>query len=133
MSTNDQRTTNFCPYNNQEHLEIFSIIWLEKYADVKENEETRQKLRYIINHLRTFDDSEACKQYIEQRSENARLVLIVSSEFSRTFVPAIHKFQQVSSIYIHSNENTSDQEWAKDFFKVRLVQIILQYILLQFR
>ena len=115
-STSDNSLIN----NNDEYLEIFSIIWLDKYVDVKDYQDTKQKLRSIINHLKTFDDVEKCKQYVEQRSKHDRLVLIVSGELSRQIIPSIHKLRQVSAIYISSTDKTSDKRWAHEFGKVRV-------------
>ncbi|CAF1551392.1 unnamed protein product, partial [Rotaria sp. Silwood1] len=41
-----------------ENLEIFSVIWLDKNVHSEENQDKQQRLRSIINHLKTFQDGE---------------------------------------------------------------------------
>ncbi|CAF5086869.1 unnamed protein product, partial [Rotaria sp. Silwood1] len=41
-----------------ENLEIFSLIWLDENVHSEENQDKQQKLRSIINHLKTFQDGE---------------------------------------------------------------------------
>src|SRR5690349_296639 len=96
---------------NDDHLEIFSLIWLDTNVHHEGNQDMQQKLRPIINHLKKFEDGEECKQYIKQRTKHDRLVLIVSSELGRQVIPAIHKLRQVSAIYVRSTDKTSDEQW----------------------
>ena len=105
---------------NDNHLEIFSLIWLDANVDVEKNQATQEKLRAIINHIKKFHDVEECKNYIEQTSKDDRLVLIVSGQLGRQIVPSIHQLRQVSAIYINSEDKTSDEKWASKFAKVRL-------------
>ncbi|CAF3835422.1 unnamed protein product, partial [Adineta steineri] len=56
---------------NDNHLESFSLIWLNN----NENVHIQKELRNTINHIETFDDVEECKNYIDKTSENDRLVL----------------------------------------------------------
>ena len=106
--------------DNDDHLEIFSLIWLDTNVHHEGNQDTQQRLRPIINHLKKFQDGEECKQYIKQRPIHDRLVLIVSSELGRQVVPSIHKFRQMSAIYVTSTDKKSDEQWAHEFVKVRL-------------
>ncbi|CAF4934309.1 unnamed protein product, partial [Rotaria sp. Silwood1] len=53
--------------SNDDHLEIFSLIWLDKDAYSEKNNDIKQKLRSTINHLKTFEDVTECEQYIKQR------------------------------------------------------------------
>ncbi|CAF0901652.1 unnamed protein product [Adineta steineri] len=94
--------------SNVNHLEGFSLIWLNN----NENDvDIQSELRNIINHIETFDDVEECKNYIENTSENDRLVLVTNGEFGRQIVPSIHQLKQISSIYI----NSEDKQWTNDF------------------
>jgi hypothetical protein len=109
------------PTNSEEnHLESFSLIWLDADVNIKENRDTQQKLRAIINHLKEFHDARECQQYIEQRSKEDSLVLIVSGRLGEEVVPCIHNFHQVSSIYVYCTDKTKNEQWACKFAKVRL-------------
>ncbi|CAF4354691.1 unnamed protein product, partial [Adineta steineri] len=94
---------------NDNHLESFSLIWLNN----NENVDIQRELRNIINHIEIFDDVEECKNYIENTSENDRLVLVTNDEFGRQIIPSIHQLRQISSIYINSQDN----QWTNDFPK----------------
>ncbi len=100
------------------HLELFSLIWLDMKMNVKETRNTEQKLRSIINRLKKFQDVKQCQQYIEQRSQKERLVLIVSGQMGREMVPSIHKLRQVISIYVYCMDKKRNEEWTCKFAKV---------------
>jgi len=109
---------------DDQHLEIFSLIWLDMNADVKEIRDTEQKLRSIINHLKKFQDVEQCLQYIEQRSQKDRLVLIVSGQLGQEIIPSIYKLRQVISIYVYCTDKKENEEWSSKFAKVKLCRKI---------
>ena len=112
-------TDNDCYTNvDDQHLEIFSLIWLD--ANVNETRDTEQKLRSIINHLKKFQDIQQCQQYIEQKSKTDRLALIVSGQLGPEIVPSIHKLRQVTSIYVYCMDKKEHEQWACNFSKVRL-------------
>ena len=102
--------------NNQ--LELFSLIWLDATGDAVENRNTHQKLRSIINHLERFQDVSECQKFIEQRSEQDRLVLVVSGRLGSEIVPSIHEFRQVSCIYVYCFDKERNEKWACKFTKV---------------
>jgi hypothetical protein len=105
---------------NDNHLEIFSLIWLDANAHAQEYQDAQEKLRSIINHLKIFHDEEECIKYIEQTPKHDRLVLIISGQLSRHMVPSIHQLRQISAIYVDSKDKASDEMWACEFTKVAL-------------
>ena len=120
MATTAPPHENHFPSREDDHLEIFSLIWLDTNVDAQKNQNTQEKLRTIINHIKKFNDADECKNYIEQTSKDDRLVLIVSGQLGRQIVPSIHQLRQVSAIYINSEDKESDEKWACNFAKVRL-------------
>jgi len=113
------------PYNepvtkdNDHHLEIFSLIWLDADDNIEDNQTTEQKLRTIINHFKRFRNTKECQQYIEKLSEQDRLVLIVSRQLAKEIISSIHLFRQVSSIYIYCRDEENNEEWTNNFTKVK--------------
>ncbi|CAF1488753.1 unnamed protein product [Adineta ricciae] len=105
-------------HDSDEHLELFSLVWLDANTAVKDNRDTQQKLRAIINHLVKFRDLQRCQQYIEQMT-NDKLVVIVSGRLGRELVPVIDKLHQVSSIYVFCMDPKSHEQWASKFTKVK--------------
>ncbi|CAF4572913.1 unnamed protein product, partial [Rotaria socialis] len=102
-------------------LEIFYLIWLDANANGKETRDTEQKLRSIINNLKKFQDVKQCQKYIEERSKNDRLVMIVSDQFGREIVHSIHKLRQVISIYVYCFDKVGNKQWFDKFAKVKAV------------
>jgi response regulator RpfG family c-di-GMP phosphodiesterase len=115
VSSHDEFSTN----DNDDHLEIVSLIWLDANANIQETQDTQEKLRSIMYHLKTFHDGEECKKYIEQTSKYDRLVLIISGQMGRQVVPFIHQLRQVLAIYVNSKDKESNEKWACEFAKVR--------------
>ncbi len=109
--------TAISPNDNDKHLEIFCLIWLD--ANGAESRDTEQKLRSVINYLKKFQDVKQCQQYIEERSKNDRLVIIVSGRLGREIVPSIHKLRQVVSIYVYCMNKKSNEQWSSKFAKVK--------------
>ncbi len=113
------------PYNepvtkdNDHHLEIFSLIWLDADDNIEDNQTTEQKLRTIINHFKRFRNAKECQQYIEKLSEQDRLVLIVSRQLAQEIISSIHLLRQVSSIYIYCRDKKNNEEWTNNFTKVK--------------
>ena len=107
---------------SNDNLETFSIFWLDAQVNAAEdNRNTQLKLREIINHLKTFDDQDECCQRILSLSLEDRLILIVSGRCGRQLVPQIHHLRQVSSIYVYCMDKKANEQWAKDFIKIKSV------------
>ncbi|CAF4731137.1 unnamed protein product, partial [Rotaria sp. Silwood2] len=106
-------------------LEIFCIIWLDNNIKAKDNRDTEQKLRSIINRLKKFHDLEQCQKYIEQRSQNERIVMIVSGRLGREIVPSVHKIRQIVSIYVYCMDKERNKHWAVKFATVKAVVVEL--------
>jgi hypothetical protein len=105
---------------NDENLETFTLIWLDGEINSVITEDIRDKIQTFINHIKKFADKNACQQYIEQRREDDRLIIIVSGSLGRQLVPNIHKLRQVLSIYVYCMNKKAHEEWACKFSKVRL-------------
>ncbi|CAF1424083.1 unnamed protein product [Rotaria sordida] len=118
------------PMNTDDkNLEIFSLIWLDKNANIKDTRDTEQKLRSIINHLKKFEDVKQCQQFIEQRSKKDRLMLIVNGQLGQEIVPLIHNLRQVMSIYVYCMDKKSNEQWAYKFAKVKSVIVDLDELI----
>jgi hypothetical protein len=115
LVSNDGSNTN--AYDND--LELFSLIWLDANNTINDSRDTQRNLRSIINQLKIFQDPQECQQYIEQRPKEDRLVVIVSGQMGRVVIPIIHRYQQVSSIYVYCNDTKNNEQWTSQFPKVR--------------
>ncbi|CAF4940366.1 unnamed protein product, partial [Rotaria socialis] len=95
--------------------------WLDANSNAKDTRDTEQKLRSIINHLKKFQDVKQCQKFIEERSKNDRISIIVSGQFGREIVPAIHKLRQIISIYVYCFDIVLNKQWADKFSKIKAV------------
>lgn len=103
-----------------DHLETFSLLWIkDEVSKTEKSHNNEQKLRTIINHLKIFDSTDECHQYIQSRSKEDRFLLIINDRFDRELISTIHDNYQVSSIYIYCSNENKIKQWSKGFSKVR--------------
>ncbi|CAF1199992.1 unnamed protein product [Rotaria sp. Silwood1] len=117
---------------NDENLETYCLIWLDASVNTsRENFKVQQQLQAIINHLLTFEDDQQCLHYIKNRSEDDRIILIVSGRFGRIIVPQIANLQQITSIYVYCFDKTANELWSRPFAKVKGVIVRLDELIKQ--
>ncbi|CAF1984767.1 unnamed protein product [Rotaria magnacalcarata] len=115
---------------HDDNLETFSLIWLDANIDATEdNKRSQQQLRAIINRLITFRDDVACQKYIASRSEQDRIILIVSGRLGRTLLHKIHHFIQLSSAYVYCRDKEANKQWSHSFTKVKGVFVTIDEII----
>ncbi|CAF1490171.1 unnamed protein product [Adineta steineri] len=112
-------------------LEIFSLIWLDANVNVKDTRDTEVKLRSIINYIKKFQNVKQCQQYIEQTSQEDRLVIIVSGRLGQEIVPHIHQLRQVISIYVYCMDKNSNEQWVHKFSKIKSIVVDLDELVSQ--
>ncbi|CAF4600846.1 unnamed protein product [Rotaria sp. Silwood2] len=102
------------------YYETFSLCWLDGDVDITDdNKKTQIMLHSIVKHFKPFNDAYEFKKYIEPLNQNHRLILIVSGRLGREIVPKIHQLPQLSSIYVYCMEKQLNEEWAKQFRKIK--------------
>ena len=106
--------------SNNPNLESFTCLWLDQDVNATEdNRDTQQELRQVINHLRTFDNSDQCEQYIQQINHE-KVILIVSGSLGRQVVPRLHSLPQFSACYVFCRDKQANEQWANKYHKVIL-------------
>ncbi|CAF2639113.1 unnamed protein product [Rotaria sp. Silwood2] len=109
-----------------ENLEQYCLIWLDATVNSSEdNIKAQKQLRKSINNLLTFEDDKQCLQHIHSISKNDRIILIVSGRLSRVIVPKIAQLEQIISIYVYCQDKKANEQWAKQFSKVKDVIVEL--------
>ena len=107
------------------NLESFACLWLDQNVNATEdNRDTLQELRQVINHLRTFDNSDECEQYIRQITKE-KVVLIVSGSAGRQIVPRLHDLTQFSACYVFCQDKKANEQWANRYHKVKHFTMIV--------
>ena len=101
-----------------DNLETFSICWLDAGVNNDENLAAQQKLRAIINCVRTFEDSDEFMARIHRMCPSDLTMIIVSGQMGRVVVPEIHSWPQVTSIYIYCMNKAANEQWSGSYTKV---------------
>ncbi|CAF3606883.1 unnamed protein product [Rotaria sp. Silwood1] len=100
------------------NLESFACLWLDQNIySRQDNIETQKELRQVINHLRTFDQSDECEQYLRQITKE-KVVLIVSSSLGRQIVPRLHDLPHFSACYVFCQDEKTNELWTNQYNKV---------------
>jgi len=101
------------------HPKDFSLIWLDKSVDSsKENRLVKEQLRNCVEHFKTFDEIDACLNYIHHDGKKKRIVFIVSGQYGREIVPCIHSLKQIFCIYVYCSNKEKHKQWANEYSKV---------------
>ncbi len=103
-----------------DQLEIFCLVWLDDNTDSKDARKNNPKLLSIINRLENFGNVKDCRKFVEQRSQEERLIMIVNGRLGQDIVPSIHQFRQVVSIYVYCANKEGNEKWTRNFKKVKI-------------
>lgn len=103
----------------ENNLEIFSLIYLDSSNDPKEIQRIEKKFRLIFNHFLRFETIESCRDYLGKTTSNDRLILITSGRLGSEFVPTIDKSRQILSIYIFCLDKPANEQWSRQYSKVK--------------
>ncbi|CAF5033552.1 unnamed protein product, partial [Rotaria sp. Silwood1] len=133
MATAILPSDDFLTNANDQQLEIFCLIWLDDNINTKDNRDTEQKLRAVINRLEKFQDVKQCQKYIEERSQSERVVTIVNGRLGREIVTSIYKLRQVISIYVYCTDKEGNKKWADKFAKIKAVVVELDELIVQIK
>ncbi|CAF2805015.1 unnamed protein product [Rotaria sp. Silwood2] len=108
------------PSQDDSNLEIYSLICLDpSFHNNEETVKAQQQLRVSINYLKIFENCYQCEEYIRSVSSYNRFILITNDELARQIVPRIEQLRQVYSIYIHCLDKITNQQWAKQYLKIK--------------
>ncbi|CAF4306500.1 unnamed protein product, partial [Adineta steineri] len=98
----------------------YPLVWLDSLVNIsQENIDGQQLIRSSIDHLITFDNVDKCEEYIRSISSYERIILITSGRLGRELIPHIHQLRQVSSIYIYCLDKPANEQWAKQYTKIK--------------
>ncbi|CAF1465486.1 unnamed protein product, partial [Didymodactylos carnosus] len=102
------------------------LLWLDPSVnETEENIEVQQKLREVINELKTFEDKEECEKHIRAIRDDQKIVLIVSERFAGEIVPRIEHLPQLFSIYVYCYDKNLANEWTKHHSEMKAATVQL--------
>ncbi|UJR08374.1 hypothetical protein I4U23_012645 [Adineta vaga] len=116
VSTEVHRHLQFNVQNAQDVL----LVWLDsKISNNNEDcQNTFSHLQCAVSDVKAYTDSIDCIQYIE--TINDRIVfMLVSDSLGQHVIPRIHNLSQVDSIFIFDGNNSRQEEWMKEWSKIK--------------
>ncbi|CAF1131454.1 unnamed protein product [Didymodactylos carnosus] len=102
--------------------EPYTVIWLDVQVNAtKENLGSQIKLRSMAEcNLLVAVHPNKCEEYLHQQS-NEKLILIISGQLGREFVPRVHDLPQLSAIYVYYFHKEMNEKWAEEYKKIKAV------------
>jgi hypothetical protein len=97
------------------------VVWLDAntVADGKQGiHEDFTDLRRVADHLKLFNDSEQCIEYIT-KIKLEKVFLIVSGSLSETVIPLTHTLPQIAGIFIYCCDIEYHRKWSESFNAIR--------------
>jgi hypothetical protein len=74
------------------------IVWFDTNAYEEGNRVTRELLQATIGSLMIFNDKVECKRLFGRDLNIKRLVLIISGQLGKEFIPLIHGYTSIVAI-----------------------------------
>jgi len=97
----------------------FVCVWLDNRLMRSEDYiDTQDQLRNVVKSFLTYSNLNECVDFISDTTD-ARIFFITSNVLAKILVPLIYEFEQIDSIYIFYSKNSSDEEWTKDYKKIK--------------
>ena len=124
--------TTTVPSVDNTDLETVCLIWLDVKVNLTvENRDTQTHFRSIFHHFKPFENVPDCKQFIQQKTKDDRIFLIVSGQLGQEIVLRIHDYRQIFSIYVYCQDVPRNKEWADKRPKVKIVTNKLNVLIQQ--
>ena len=104
---------------NVQMVQNVLLVWLDENIDEQSNSycESVAHLRYEINTVGIFTDSEECIDFLGDIADE-KACMIVSGSVGQKIVPLVHNMPQVNSIFIFCENENFHQEWIKHWSKI---------------
>jgi tetratricopeptide (TPR) repeat protein len=106
---------------NMQMVQNVLLIWLDtniNQDNSNNNRDTVNQLRRVANNINTFTDADECVDFLT-RTDDEKVVMIISDALCRYTVPLIHDIVQLDAIFILCKYKTSHEEWAKVWPKIK--------------
>ncbi|CAF1279658.1 unnamed protein product [Adineta steineri] len=128
MANTEQKTLIYPfeePTNNN-----YSLIWFANEINTSEYNYTQEKLELLIDYFHIFNESDSCKKHIQSMSTaGTRIIFITNEHFGEQFISQIHQFRQISIIYIYCMNPEYQENWTKQYRKVRSIEYQLDALI----
>ena len=107
------------------------LLWLDPQVNTSaENYSTQGKWKEVIDQFEAFENQESCYEHILSPSPQNQIILIVSGQCGQELVPRIHHLQQISHIYVFCLNKQLNEQWAKNYQKVQVIDALTFFSIL---
>jgi tetratricopeptide (TPR) repeat protein len=103
---------------NIELVQNVLLVWLDD--NNKDCRNTVTQLRRAVNSIYKYTNSEECIELLETM-DNAKACMIMSDSLGSHVVTRVHNMSQVDSIFIFGDIKQYDEQWTKEWSKIRCV------------
>ncbi|CAF1359226.1 unnamed protein product [Rotaria sordida] len=95
------------------------LIWLDGFVNKsKDNIETQEQLRQLNNNFKSFEKPDRCESFINQSTNHSRIIIIVGGQIGRQFVPKVHDYAHLKTIFVFCMNKVENEKWVKNHDKV---------------
>ena len=98
----------------------FLLIWTDT-----SNEESKQdhqnilaQLGSVVNDMNIFTQRDEGIDFLTE-VDGRKAFLIVEDTIGQHMVPLIHNIPQLDTIYVYSDMKSGDEQWTKEWFKIK--------------
>ncbi|CAF1401984.1 unnamed protein product [Adineta ricciae] len=108
--------------SSDERCSLRSVSLIELNSNIDQSSEDylnfKTQLRWTNSTLVPFTTVDECINFLTNY-KNERIFIILSNTLGKTIVPRIHDLHQLDSIVIFDNSQTLNDEWMKNWRKMR--------------
>ena len=103
------------PSSTSDHV----LFWLDANIDPNNADctSTIQKLQSVIKHMRVFNDSGECANFLHT-IQNQSVFMVVSGSLAQQILPRIHHMSQLTAVFIFCSDRSKYESLTKTYPKV---------------
>ncbi|CAF5136235.1 unnamed protein product, partial [Rotaria sp. Silwood1] len=110
-------------------VENYLVIWVDENINMQDEDYQHSlvQLRSIVNQVHICTTAEECMTWLNENKGETSFV-ISSGSLGQYLVPDIHGMPKLDTIYIFCRKTQRDNEWARNWTKVKGVYKSIQSI-----
>ncbi|CAF1371799.1 unnamed protein product [Adineta steineri] len=104
-----------------EHSKPIKLVWYDTSVMTDDNQKLYKNLNEICSQCFEFTAEDECKRFLGRKHINPnRVILITSGVIGENFVPLIHDYSSIVSIYIYCTYREKHEKWANKYSNVKV-------------
>lgn len=101
-------------------IQNYFVIWLDDFTVFQTDEfkDSLAQLCTVVGEVEIGSDPSECVDMLRELHKS-KIFLIISETLVEHFISVIHDFQQLDAIYILCRNKVRDEQWIKQWLKIR--------------